>query len=240
MQKLKKQIKKYLQNPDYQIFADWDAGGDQTPCNIRIFKNGQEQKYDTYSDFHEDLRWQIIMTLDLPNAGETYHKGKGEIKLGENDAIIIAFSAKASQAFYESEEAYEKAIKEIVFPRGIEVQYEDPFRFKPYLHRIQIEVTGDASEDGYINVYPRLRVIHGDEIPFTDAAKKYYQKKLEKVLQGLVSHIKTHNQDAKDFWICNAHLSGILNPDLVVRFQTDFGLQEITEIFENESVVLIP
>lgn len=58
------------------IKADWDAGGDQTCCNISI--DGEYTYQFEQINFCDLIGEWIVDRLNLPNIGEKYHKGAGE------------------------------------------------------------------------------------------------------------------------------------------------------------------
>lgn len=67
-----------------QILVDWDAGGDETICNILI---GGEYNYIEKLD--RTLSELVIDKLFLPKDGDYYNKGQGRIDIGENGELVL-------------------------------------------------------------------------------------------------------------------------------------------------------
>lgn len=70
------------------ITVSWDAGGDSTPVWLD-YKTVPAEK----EEIHESvLRREIIMQLNLPNSGEEYHTGKGEL-IADESGLFIAHTS---------------------------------------------------------------------------------------------------------------------------------------------------
>ncbi len=68
-------VLKSLLNEGNEIRAEWDAGGDDTCCDV--FISGESSYQHKNYDVCEVVRIRIIDLLNLPNVGEKYHKGRG-------------------------------------------------------------------------------------------------------------------------------------------------------------------
>lgn len=66
----------------------WDAGGDSTPVWVEY---ATTPGGDT-DEFEKELRYEVIMKLSLPNAGEEYHTGRGKL-VADESGLFLEFTA---------------------------------------------------------------------------------------------------------------------------------------------------
>jgi len=72
-----------------RIIVSWDCGGDQATISTMI--DGVE--IDHTESFAEELEIYLINFLTLPDVGEFYMKGSGDIKFSNNQ-IVIEYSSQ--------------------------------------------------------------------------------------------------------------------------------------------------
>lgn len=181
----KEKVKKFVKSIQEQnkiITAEWDAGGDDTPCWFSI-TDGQGQKQEEikqYEKYIDILRDCIIDTLDLPNAGEYYNKGKGIITYNDGE-VEIHYSAK------EFTNEYEEDI--------LEFNLEDRFGLLDYQHKANIifslrygeseesiyDLWADRDTENQDNFSIQVRILEGDSIAVTEEMHAYYKAQFEQI-----------------------------------------------------------
>ena len=77
-----------------KVTIKWDAGGDETP--VWVFVDGEEADWQDC----EDLVDLVIRTLDLPNAGELFVEGGGEL-LVQDGKLMISHTSKHTGVDYD-------------------------------------------------------------------------------------------------------------------------------------------
>ena len=93
-----------LKQKNQQLLVKWNAGGDETIVNIYT-KEGSKEKY--FNERGYELNDHIADLLELPNAGEYYNNGNGEIYI-ESELIFFKYN---ELAYYEDDEVEEERIK---------------------------------------------------------------------------------------------------------------------------------
>lgn len=168
VKKIKEALEKIYQQ-GHQVKVTWDAGGDQTLCNVFIeLPDGTQKMFPDTSEPKVSylLVYEITDQLNLPNAGEFYHQGKGEIRINTTDDIELHFTSKA----YDGDtHEVESSTQYLNLPTWAS-------QVTPYLHRANFTVSGDMYEDGETSIYINLEFIEGDEIPLPALAKENYEK----------------------------------------------------------------
>lgn len=81
-----------LKQKNQQLLVKWNAGGDESLVNIYTLENGKEKYLNTRE---YELNWHITQLLDLPNAGEYYNNGSGEIYIGADQMIYFKYDELA-------------------------------------------------------------------------------------------------------------------------------------------------
>lgn len=100
-----------------QIKMYWDAGGDETP--VWVTYDGAYMKTDEAAE--SVMRYELIRKLSLPNAGEEYNAGSGDLFLSPEGAIGVRYAA------YD----HEYGMTEIP---GVETTEDDPFNFHQHVN----------------------------------------------------------------------------------------------------------
>ncbi|MCU0393144.1 MAG: hypothetical protein MUE81_18690 [Thermoflexibacter sp.] len=181
-----KELVKSIQKQHKQLVAEWDAGGDSTPCWFSIIdKFGKEENREEYSKKYEEefdsLRNYIISELNLPNAGEYYNKGKGVIGL-EDDKVVIRYSAK--EFTNENEDSMIEFSLEDRFGL-LDLQYKANITFSLGLgEKIEMNydiLEDDEEEEEKDNFMIELRILEGDEIFVSQEMFTYYKTQFEEV-----------------------------------------------------------
>jgi hypothetical protein len=175
-----KQFVRQIQEEGKSIIAEWDAGGDQTMiwCNVLDEEGNEIEVEEAWKTYLDTIDNYIVFELNLPNAGETYHRGKGKI-VYKDDEVSIIYDAKEFTSEYEDE--------------TIEFSLNDHFGLLDYQYRANISFSlrlgqmdngiydkileEEQEEDERFNI--RIRVLEGDTIPISDEMKRYYQVQFE-------------------------------------------------------------
>lgn len=177
-----KEALRELQKNNKKLIVKWDAGGDETLVN---FPGEKIMNYDDSLDkaltIYTELRSIIRKKLDLPNAGEDYDRGQGEIFLNERNQVILKFD---SQRYYE---VYVEAERKL----------EDKYNLIQYLaeNTIVFNITKtDFNIDFYL--FYELRDYKEIAIPITisAAAKAYYEDWGRQVFSLYEQKYKERNQ----------------------------------------------
>lgn len=148
-------------NSGVRIFYEWDAGGDSTPCWPVT-----EPEIDFPEELHDLLYDEIVSELKLPNAGEHFKKGKGELFFREEDVLVIRYSLDESQD-YESDDLPD-------WRRAEEIEMDDPAGLRKYLNRgtvfFEMEIDWKRNEKFEI----RFRMNEGDLPAYNHEHDLYY------------------------------------------------------------------
>lgn len=70
------------------ITVHWDAGGDSTPVWVEYATKPEGDN----EEFENELRYEVIDKLTLPNAGEDYHTGRGKL-VADHSGLFLEFTA---------------------------------------------------------------------------------------------------------------------------------------------------
>ena len=241
----------------YPILANWDAGGDQTPCNVQI--NG---KYDvTYKDINicEELRSAIIYELSLPNSGETYHTGSGEIDINLLDEVVIKFTAVRytdcydgfyPNYFYYKDETWRSDSDKEDFPEINKLKItkehhsiDDPLGFIKLLNRAQVTFMARINDELTIENKLYLEVRQGDAPETSEAKLKPYFDTINELLFDKFDIFKAQEEALKQQEGYYPFHSMILEAILTKPGEVECLFKPSQEEFfayNNEKIVLIP
>ena len=170
----------------YIIYAEWDAGGDETPCYICYYKEESRNKsYSSYEykgiNIFEPIRNLIIDKLDLPNAGEIFNRGFGYIKISAENNLILVYTAKHyyhdEHSISESKECQET------------ISMPTKSSLSDSLHRIAIEFDASIDEEMNFEFWMDFRILEGDEIELTQSDEDYYQAVSKSILKKYESEL---------------------------------------------------
>lgn len=205
---------KYLKANAHTIKASWNAGGDETLCQVYLEENGQEIEHDfLWQDLQID--WEltdlIVAALDLPNAGEMYNYGNGEITLTSQGDVIITFDAK--EYVYA---AYDHGQPEA----KITALLADPFALKQYTHRANIQLSTEMDEEAHIQTRIEIEVIEGDEILLAPEVIQSIEIQLQQLIkqyaqEGLPIVGVSHPPNIQT---CGITMSGQFSADASIEF----------------------
>lgn len=161
----------------YIIYAEWDAGGDETPCYVKYISEDQSKKWEwKYEhkgfDISNELRNLIIDKLDLPNAGDVYNKGFGYITINQENQLILSYTAK----HYFTEDAEYKNFNQKLIDLPVE------YNLGSYVHRAIIQFEATLDEEGNFDFSITIRVREGDDISLSKDCHIWYQSFFRKKL----------------------------------------------------------
>jgi hypothetical protein len=115
-----------LLSSDRKITFEWDCGGDETL--IDVFENKKRASRATWI---EPLCDVVAKVLELPNAGEYFVKGTGELHVKGED-IYIRHKSTASGIDYN-------------FPKGLDLSTLDEDDFEEYMVEFEDQpIKGDV------------------------------------------------------------------------------------------------
>ncbi|MCR9143699.1 MAG: hypothetical protein NXI24_15735 [bacterium] len=183
----------------HEIFAEWDAGGDETLVNVRI-----EGSYEVESDFRQALRYKIKDVLNLPNAGERYHEGRGRVLLEDDVRLVLRFDAEDSYAnedrFYFDDEQVRLVPYDSNDPRlaqRVRLRSEgwhDPDGIAELLARGELRLAGIVDSRLSMREFVRLRADRErddgaitrkrDSIVLSEKAIGYYRLRIREILEA--------------------------------------------------------
>ncbi|WP_299459372.1 hypothetical protein [uncultured Microscilla sp.] len=147
----------HIQAQGKVLKATWNAGGDETLCKIYVEERGQEVDHDfLWQDIQID--WElsdlIAERLELPNAGEMYNYGEGEVTLNAEGEMVIVYNCK-EYAYACYQHGQPEMSRTTVFT--------DPFGLRQYTHRAKIMLLAEIDEAGQVETQLSIEVIEGDE-----------------------------------------------------------------------------
>jgi hypothetical protein len=221
-----------LRNNNIPILAEWNAGGDETCCNVSV--NG-EFGYETH---FIKVSWKlgdlIAEKLQLPNAGEYYNNGGGVIDVNSSGQIVLTYSARAH--YYDYEDENNSTIEW--------VSVEDRYGLNQHLHRISVQFFMHASKQNGILTYetyglfPDIRILEGDEFTFTIPTESYYRKCIEEVLQKYEPEFNQLLEESGSKCLDSIEVTGHLQPDGIrLELQKTFVVVDLIDT--DKTVVLI-
>jgi|GEM_PF-2223670 len=215
------------------IVAEWNAGGDDTCCNVKI------KDIYNYTKDGVNICWDLIAeTLELPNAGEYYNKGHGEIDVNQEGQVVLRYSTRAYYYDGSDEEEENTDCSEWI-------AVEDLFGLSQYLHRVKIsfslwmtvEESGNIGYETY-NQIIHLSIMEGDEIILPKEAESYYLNVIKNHLQKFEPEFAPKEEQVGSKTLQSMYISGTLEPS-EIRLQLHKSYEVIDFIAENEFVVLI-
>lgn len=202
------------------IKAKWDAGGDQTCCDVSIDgDNGFKYEKVDLSDF---LRERIIDVLNLPNASENYHKGEGNIFLNERGEVAMCFNSR--------EHTYGDDFEEF-----IQWDMGDMAELKKSLHKVEVYFTGriDWDDERWIN--SGINTIYGEPVILDDQQKQLCENRLNDLLDKYEAQLGSVENGQE---LSGVHVNGVLGQDSMTSFRVDKTFEKTT-YHKDEFVVLI-
>ncbi|MDJ1470392.1 hypothetical protein [Xanthocytophaga flava] len=226
------------------IPVDWNAGGDETLCNVKVGDSYNYKKDGV------NIGWElgdlIAQILELPNAGEYFNNGHGRIEIDQNGQIVLHYSARAYYYDYEESDWVDGEPAENVSSTEW-IPVDDPFHLNQYLHRVNInfsvwmhvEGRNTITYDSYGGLI-HTQVREGDEmsVPIPKEAEAFYGEIIRKRLQKFEKDFEFSEEVAKSKSLHSIDVSGRLEEG-GVRLELQKSYVVIDFIADNESVVLI-
>lgn len=213
----------HLKRQGKTVKASWNAGGDETLCQVYIEENGQEVEHDfMWQDLQID--WEltdlIVERLNLPNNGDQYNYGGGEIDVTPQGDVMITYSSKEyAYACYSCEQPEVK--KNPVFP--------DPFGLRQYVHRAKISLIAEIDDCGEVQANVEIEVREGDEPTISVEAINFVKHTLSQLITQYAREDFPINDGApvNDFGTYGISMSGQLTEAAEVAFTL---LEEYTHL----------
>lgn len=227
-------------NNDGKINCTWDAGGDETICWVSI--NEEKEIEWEGLNINLELADMVIGALNLPNAGELFHRGEGQISLNELGSVIITFDSKEyiedPENFSLLDIEHASLEEDEISPerKFFHIALEDHYQVKSYLHRIELHLWGEIDEAGRQQQNVKLEVIHGDELYLSSDTINYYKTQLKEILQDCLekSEKQASNKNPRSLF-----LRGKLDPDHQAHFILDYCYYEHLQFYQKERIILI-
>ncbi len=193
-EKTKRHIRKALEKGATLRFA-WDAGGDETP----IWQ--EETGCPLDDETRKAVISAIICELQLPGAGEHYHKGSGELFFTPQDALAIRFTGEEYSSCYSGPALPWNALM---------LRVEDHGNLKAYLPRGQVNVrlTYDFTTGWQFEV--AAWISEGDAPELSPEAEACYTGLLRPLLEPYVARFGPKEE-------------GVLGGNVVAYFQVVAG-----------------
>lgn len=200
-----KQLIVTLAKQGRKIVSTWDAGGDQTLCSVFVQNaQGKDELFpETDNKPGQVLVHKIIDELNLPNAGEHYHKGRGEVLLDANQHIVIRFTSKAHIENYDDTEEYQQ---DLDLP-------ELAANLLPYLNRLSLTIDCDLYNDQTIGGGARIEYMEGDEIALHHQTCYGYKK----AIVALLEPYRLLIMQGEGRQLGNVEVTGNMQPDGMVK-----------------------
>lgn len=211
-----KEALKRLQTSKKKLLATWDAGGDETIVNItQEGINYYSHKYKDL-DIYDELRDIISEELELPNTGETYDRGKGEIFLNNKNQIILKFDSQR----YNTDYIY------------IERKLDDKYNLSQYLteNSIIFKVT---KTDSKLYFYDEKKLKYYLPLEFLEATS-YYENWARNIFNEYEN--KLQEQDER---LISLELQGELNENQNVAFTIIKTYATVKPYNDEDEIILI-
>jgi hypothetical protein len=180
-----------LHEKGIRLFYEWDAGGDSTLCwPVTV------PKVEISDALQDELYKMIRNELALPNAGDDYNKGKGEIFFTADNALALRFSAEETTLVYD-EEYPEEEIRE----QEIEA-FEDVGHLQRFLDRGNVFLRLNVNWKKETTFSVDFNVTEGDVpflmpneedyyryilLPYTDRYTRHFQQKEKGYFAGKIN-----------------------------------------------------
>jgi hypothetical protein len=223
--RIKKEVHRLLDS-GVKLFYEWNAGGDETPCWAVIEPNVAFDK-----DVSYDLSDSIVSELHLPNAGECYNNGKGEIFFTPENALAIRFNAVEKYHDYEGEKK-----RNLPETYEVEIELEDVGDLKKFLVRetISLELYVDWKKE--ISLDLDFKIDEGDFPVLKPEEKAYYISKLLPYTEPYTKYFQINEEGSLGGTV---HLSCRLSQTKKAYITIEADFEYITE-FVNREVILLP
>jgi len=218
---VKENLKKLLVNEKDKLLVRWDCGGDQSPCWFESHQDKREGN-EEFDDMGHRLIYRMMDVLELPNAGERYHKGSGGIRLNEKNQIVLLFDAKEHTYDYKKD--------------GKLIELEDPANLRSLLHRTNIFIRTELNKEKKTQACIDINIIEGDEITIEEEKKKYYINFINDLAKKQ-AEIQDKNKKENEEWE-----SIYIDANLTEEKETYFDIEvevNFNTYFNQEEVVLI-
>ncbi|WP_028981441.1 hypothetical protein [Sporocytophaga myxococcoides] len=196
-------VLKTLLSEGKEIKAEWNAGGDDTCCDV--FINGEPSYKHQDFDICEVVRLRIIDLLNLPNAGEEYHMGKGTICLNEKEEVGMRFTSR--------EHAFGHHINEFT-----QWNMEETPELKNNLHKVEVSFSGSVDLESERIAETKIETIYGEPILLNAEQLEPIKNRLNDLLDKYESQLgaKVDGQE-----LSNIYVKGTLGAEPLTSFQIE-------------------
>ncbi|MEM9980965.1 MAG: hypothetical protein AAF734_00620 [Bacteroidota bacterium] len=227
------------------IVASWDAGGDQTLCNIRV-DNIYNDFYAKDLDVGQALNSAIIDTLSLPNASDDQHVGSGQIGLDPKGAVTLTYN----NAYYTPYSTATQVHLEDYHAEEISISYEDVHGFTHFMPRLRLTFSVSYSVSNIIyapspaSIHISIRIMEGDQVAFDDKALAHLKDWIREKTHVYFEDLKGIPTDVTPFEggnrqaLNSIYIHGVLTPESQLHFSVGKHYDFVTYT-KNKTVVII-
>lgn len=234
-----------FQKQGLAITAEWNAGGDECICEVKI-GDKEDIMYQNLSicDYLTEL---VIQRLQLPEVGEVFHHGNGVIKLDDKGRVVIQFNAKYGHYYgegyyYDNETGHYQEIEETLATIQRREFVKDPLNLRNVLHRADIHLVGRINRNQEVESSIEIKVWQGDKFIFTQEEQKPYLEWIEKILfESLIEMEKqeTSLKKGKEYTLFHsANVRGKLTKETEVLFEVSPSHEHFENYIEKKVLLI--
>lgn len=232
-----------------QLLVCWNAGGDNTLiwCSRRLPGGELVRVEEVHLKVLEQLCDDVIETLDLPNAGDFYHVGRGRVSVDELGAVKLEVNSRE----YRMAENYDwlegsdsmsahrlcrwtdSGLSDAVSGSGwIELPVEHHHSVESVFHRAEMRLIGELDASYRYATHIDIAIINGDEVSLSAEAHDHYELLILEALDACKPYLEQTPEP------CGLHLEALLEPGSVVRFRVVDEAFATFRVYNHETVVL--
>ena len=242
-----------------ELIVDWNAGGDETLVSLRgrdvagVLRPLRED-YERRGPLWK-LREAIVDELELPNSGEQYHQGEGQVSLGPDGEVVLHFSSR--DYCMTDDYGWQGEVESAVGDSGrllswdsssedegrsdvllgvdhvVEVPIENRHDAESLLHRARIFLVGEMDRDRNCRTQVRVEIINGDRATISDESTAYYEERIHDALSRCAGLFDRRSGPV------GIAVQAQLRPGSVARFEVVTQAYHLLRIHNREEVTLM-